>query len=168
MVGVFCFSGRNLWKQISVFHSVSNQWLNLCKLKCGRVLKQAYLLLSVCQDLSDTSWLSLQENSIYTANDEQSPTLVWLGAGSLCNEIHCVCEIFQNHKNFYRWPEMEFRSGPGQGWLWGHFGQVCTLHCCFLCCCSNTLASGMSAWHWARWHAQILTWAQHFCNFATN
>lgn len=43
----------------------------------------------VCQDLSDTSWLSLQENSIYTANDEQSPTLVWLGTGSLCNEIHC-------------------------------------------------------------------------------
>lgn len=114
--GVFCFSGRNLWKQISVFHSVWNQWSNLCKLKCGRVLKQAYLLLSVCQDLSDTSWLSLQENCIFTANDEQAPTLVWLGTSSLCNEIHYVRffrALIRCHKNFYCWPAMEFRSGPG-------------------------------------------------------
>lgn len=31
-----------------------------------------YLLLSVCQDLSDASWLSMQENYIYAANDEVS------------------------------------------------------------------------------------------------
>lgn len=37
-----------------------------------------------------------------------------------------------------------------------------------LCCCSNTLTSGPSAWQWARWHAEILTWAQHFCHLVTN
>lgn len=31
-----------------------------------------YLFLSVCQDLSDASWLSVQENYIYAANDEVS------------------------------------------------------------------------------------------------
>lgn len=28
-----------------------------------------YLLLSFCQDLNDSSWLSLQDNYIYAAND---------------------------------------------------------------------------------------------------
>lgn len=55
-----------------VFQSVSNHWSNLRRLKCEWVLKQMYLFLSVCQDLSDASWLSVQENYIYAANDEVS------------------------------------------------------------------------------------------------
>lgn len=101
---LMCFTLCQISDQI--FASLNVEW----------VLKQVCLLLSVCQDLSDTSWLSLQENSIYTANNEQSPTLVWLGAGTLCNEIHSwrfFSTLIRCHKNFYCWPEVEFRSGPG-------------------------------------------------------